>query len=205
MTSNIKRIVGEALASYLSDNVVGLTGKVSSAQEGPETNQTFPSVALLMSTFSFNPSDYDEVYWDEDTDDGKLVLDVGEFDGLMTLELYTKSKPERELYEQRILDLFLSQPGSPGTLFITLPVLTINGYASLYQPEIKVRLTGEEWQEEMSFEARRYTFLDLEIGFPALTTRDAVTIETLQSAITNDLDSDTPTDTVTIEEDGSVS
>lgn len=179
-TTNIKRIVGNAIASYLASNVTGLADRVSAVQEGPEKIAEFPSVALLPSTFVFNPSDYDEVYNNDDAGDLPLVIDVGEFEGLLELQLYAKSKPERELYEQRIMDLFLSQEGSPGTLFITLPTLTINGVVTLYEPEIKVRLDNEEWNEEMSFEAKRYSFLDLQVAFPALTSRDVPTIEDLQ-------------------------
>lgn len=211
-TSNIKRIVGEAVAAYLGANITGLSGKVSAVQEGPEKVADFPSVCLLPSAFTFTPAEYNEVYYADDpdlaspgVDDGIVVLDVGEFEGLLELQLYAKSKPERELYEQRILDFFLSQEGSPGVLFITIPTLTINSYVSLYAPTVKVRLDDMEWMEEFAFDSKRYSFLDITIGFPALTTRAANTIETLQVAINHDLDSDVPLDTVTVEEDGSVS
>jgi hypothetical protein len=182
-TTNIKRVVANAIATYIGENVTGLSGKVSAVQEGPEKTSEFPSVALLPSVFAFTPSEPDEVYENEDEDDGKVLLDVGEFDGAMELQLYTKSKPERELYEQRILDLFLSQEGSPGTLFVETPELTVGGYVSLHTVEIKVRLDSEEWNEEFSFDAKRYSFLDLEVAFPALVARDAVTIEDLQIAL----------------------
>lgn len=200
---NIKRTVGDAIAAYFAANVTGLTGRVSAVQAGPEKTQEFPSVALLPNTFDFQPFEPDEVYWDAVTDDGKVLINVGEFDGIYELQLYAKSVPEREIYEQRIMDLMLSTPGAPGTLYVTLPALLVGGYQSLYAPEIKVRLDSEEWREEFSFESRRYSFLDLEISFPALVARDAYTIESLQSAITNDLESDTPDDIVEVQEDGS--
>ncbi len=202
-TSNIKRIVGDAIAAYFAANVTGLSGKVTAVAQGPEKVQAFPSACLLPSQFRFEPSDPDDVYWDATTDDGKVVLDVGQFEGLLEFQLYCKNKPERELYEQRILDLFLASEGAPGTLFIPTPTLTINGYTSLHSVEVKLRLANEEWSEEFSFESRRYSFLDLEVAFPALTTRDAYTIENLQIAITHDLNSNTPIDEVLVLEDGS--
>lgn len=201
-TVNIKRIVCRAVASYLAANVTGLANKVSDRQPGPEKDTEFPSALVLPDSFTFQPEEPDEVYWDEDNDDGKVVITVGEFTGQAELRLYAKTVPERELYEQRIMDLFLSQEGSPGTLFITTPTLTINGYVSLHSVEIKVRLESEEWQEEFSFEDRRYSFIDISFAYPAITTRDAHTIESLQMAMA-DLTGD-PTETVEIQEDGSV-
>lgn len=201
-TINLKRVVSTAIANYLAANVTGLSGLVSDKKEGPDKQTAFPSAALETDSFRFVPEDPDEVYWDEDTDDGKLVLSVGEFEGSGEIRLYCKTVPERELYEQRILDLFLSQQGSPGTLYITTPQLTVNGYVALHTVEIKVRLESEEWQEEFAFENRRYSFMDISFAYPALTTRDAATIESIQLALaglTGDAD-----ETIAIDEDGTV-
>jgi hypothetical protein len=204
-TTNIKRIVGQAIATYIASNVTGLQGRVSAVQEGPEKVSDFPSVCLLPSGFSFMPSDPDEVFNNYDAGNAPLVLDIGEFTGLLEMQLYANSVPMRELYEQRILDLFLSQQGSPGTLFVQLPTLTINGQVTLYGPEVKVRLDNEEWKEEFSFESRRYSFMDLSVAWPALTTVDAPTITDLQVGFTEDLDSNVAMEIVTVQEDGSVS
>lgn len=200
-TSNIKRIVGDSVAAYLANNVVGLAGRVTAVQEGPEKISEFPSVALLPSLFTFNACDPDMVSGDDDTD-SPLVIDVGEFEGMVEMQLYAKSKPERELFEQRILDLFLSQEGSPGTLYVQCPTLTINGQVTLYGPEVKVRLDNAEWLEEFSFEARRYSFLDITYAFPALTARDVPSIDTLILALTDDLGA---REDVIVNDDGSIS
>jgi hypothetical protein len=204
-TSNIKRAVTNAIADYLATNIAGLQGRVSGVQEGPEKIAQFPSVALLGSSFVFYPSDPDYVSGDDDDPDHPLVTDIGEFDGLLELQLYADSKPMRELYEQRIINHFLAQKGSPGTIYVQLPTLVINELTTLYAPQVKVRLDNEEWNEELAFEAKRYSFLDLTFAFPALTAEDASVIDELHVAINHDLDSDVPMEDVIVNEDGSVS
>lgn len=203
-TSNIKRIVTNAIADHLATNVAGMQGRVFGVQEGPEKVVNFPSIALLGAAFTFEPSDPDYVSGDDDTD-SPLVTDVGEFTGILELQLYTDSKPMRELYEQRIVNHFLAQKGSPGTIYIQLPTLVINELTTLYAPQIKVRLDNEEWNEELAFEAKRYTFIDLTFAFPALTAENAPVIDELHVAINEDLESDVPMEDVIVNEDGSVS
>lgn len=204
-TSNIKRIVTNAIANYFATNITGLSGRVSGVQEGPEKVAQFPSVALLGQTFAFMPSDPDYVSGDDNDPATPLVTDVGEFDGILELQLYADSKPMRELYEQRIMNHFLAQRGSPGTIYVQLPALVINELTTLYAPVVKVRLDNEEWSEELSFEAKRYSFLDLTFAFPALTAETAPAIDELHVAINHDLDSDEALEDVIVNEDGSVS
>ncbi len=210
---SIKRVVADAIASYLSDNIAGLAGKVSAVSAGPETVAPCLALKVISGQFKFEPSQSDELYWadSEDTapDDGKVILDVGSFTGLFTLQLYAASVPERELYEQLILDLFLNTRWAPGTLFVTTPTLTVNSYASLYTAEIKVRLDSEEWVEEFAFESRRYSFLDIYIDYPALTTDSAATLTSLQLALSSTTATVTTiadiedSDRVEIQDDGS--
>lgn len=179
-TTNMKRIAANALANYISSNISGLTGKVSAVVAGPEANLACLAVKILPDTFVFEPTQWDEVYFDEVTDDKKVVVDVGQFVGRFTIELYTTSPAEREQYEQAILDLFLATEWAPGTLFIDSPNLTIGGYASLHKAEIKYRLENEAWIDEMAFESKRYCFLEIFVDYPALIVATAPTIETLQ-------------------------
>jgi hypothetical protein len=209
-TTNMKRIVADALANHLAANIVGLAGKVTAVPAGPEENLKCLAAKVIPSTFNFEPSNADDLYWDEDTDDGKVVQDVGSWTGNFVIELYTTSPAERELYEQKILDLFQATEWAPGTLFISTPALTINGYASLHQSEIKFRLDSEDWIDEMAFESRRYAFIDIFVDYPALTARDAHTIEDLQLAFSSDMDLVITTmedvddgDQVQVQEDGS--
>lgn len=186
-SASIKRVVGEAIASYIATRIPALSN-ISAVQSGPEEEFATPSVRLISETLTFEPETLQEVYWREDIDDGKLVQDCGQFSGLVTLQLWTNSKPAREQYEQAIIDLFLgSDEFSPGTIYIDSPTLTINSYVSLYSTQIRVRLDKEQWREELSFEAHRYSFLNLEVDFPALTTTNAATITDLELWLETDL------------------
>ncbi len=215
---SIKRVVADAIASYISTNIAGLTGLVSAVSAGPEVQAPCLAVKIISDKFRFEPSQSDELYWiDEDStdddpiaDDGKVVLDVGSFTGTYTIQLFAANVPERELYEQKILDLFLETLWAPGTIFVTTPALIVNGYASLHTAQIKARLESEEWSEEFSFESRRYSFLDIYIDYPALTTDDAATMTSLQLALastsaTVTTIADIPAaNRVEVQEDGSV-
>jgi hypothetical protein len=171
-TTNMKRIVADALANYIASNVTGLSGKVSAVAAGPETTLPCLAVKVIADGFTFEPSQEDEVY-EADPDDGKIITDVGSWVGNFTIELYTATPAERELYEQRIIDLFMSTTWAPGTVYVDLPALTVGGYVSLYQAQIKYRLEQEQWVDEMAFEGKRYTFLDVYVDYPALVTRTA--------------------------------
>lgn len=176
---SLKRVVADTIANYLSSNIAGLAGKVSAVAAGPETNEGCLQVKILPETISFEAAEAQEV-WEAAVDDGKVVVDVGQFTGMVSIQLYTSSVAERELYEQQILDLFLSSTWSPGTLYINTPNLIVNGYTTLYAADFKVFLQSEEWSEEYAFESKRYSFIEVYIDYPALTTADAATIDSLQ-------------------------
>lgn len=187
-TTNMKRIVANALANHLATNISGLAGKVTAVAAGPDEDLNCLAVKIIPDTFSFEPSNADDVYWDEDTDDGAVVQDVGSWIGNFTIELYTTTPAEREHYEQAIIDLFTSTEWAPGTLFVSTPALTVMGYASLHTAEIKFRLEEENWIDELAFESKRYTFLDIFVDYPALIKRTAATIEDLQLILSQDVD-----------------
>lgn len=197
-TTNMKRIVANALASHIASNVAGLAGKVSAVAAGPETDMPCLAVKIIPDNFNFEPSQEDEVY-EAEIDDGKVITDVGSWTGNFTIELYTNSPAEREQYEQAIIDLFLKTEWAPGTLYISTPTLTVGGYISLHTAEIKFRLESEQWIDEMAFESRRYTFLDIYVDYPALVTRTARDIDlqlfmspstTVEIAAAEDIDDD---------------
>jgi len=205
---SMKRVAADAIANYISSRISGLAGKVSAVAAGPETPAPCLALKILPEQFIFEPSQHDEIYY-KDPDDGKLVLDVGSFTGLFTFQLFTVNPAEREKFEQAIIDLFLADPWAPGTLFVTTPNLVINGYNSLYQAELKVRLDSEEWNEELTFEAKRMSFLEVYIDFPALTAIDAPNLVSLQICL-SDVDANIvsisnidPDYRVEVQEDGS--
>lgn len=208
-TTNIKRIVANALVDYFSTNIPALTGKVSAVIAGPEQVLACLALKVLPNDMTFEPAQEDEVY-ETVTDDNNFIADVGSFIGQYTLELYTNSPAERELVEQAILDLFMATLWAAGTLYITTPTLTVGSYVSLYSAEIKVRLTNEAWMDEMAFEAKRYVYLTVDVDMPALISRQAHNLD-LQSMISTDftavitsVSQIAPSDQIDIQLDGSV-
>jgi hypothetical protein len=208
-STNMKRIVGDSIAGFFSTAIPSLNGNIKTGQDGPETNFSPPAVRMYFETLTFSPENVQEEYW-TDPDDGKVIYDVGEWDGLLRIELWCSTKPERETFEQLIIDQFLSfDAWSPGTVSILTPNLTINGYISLYAAQIKIWLDQQEWQEEMAFEGHRYTFITVPVSFPALTSANAVTIQELDVIVSTDFeavitDSGTvsKTDKITVQLDG---
>lgn len=181
---NIKRVCADSLASYIVTKIPELAGKVSAETEDPTKMAPCLAVKVLPDEFSFEPSQADEVY-SADPDDGKVVADVGLFSGLFIIQLFAVGKDERGKYEQKLLDMFMSTEWAPGTVFVNTPNLTVNGYASLYSAELRIRLDSEDWSDEFAFEAKRYSFLEVSVDLPALTTYNAATLTSLQVAMSD--------------------
>lgn len=199
--AGIKRSALDTLKTLL-ESVTGLSGKVFVAAQGPEKIATYPSVVIIPQFINFSPDQAEDVWW-AIVDDGKSLQEVGSFEGLFEIQLYCNSAPQREEFEERIFQKFLSTPGAPGTLFSTTPNLTVNGLVTLYPAPIFYRLDSEEWREEFAYESRRFSFLDVLVSFPALTVRDAYTINSLRVAITENLEGETPREVYEVQEDGS--
>jgi len=205
---SIQRVCMDTLVNFIVTNIPALAGKVSSVTAGPQEFANCLAVKILMDQLTFDPSSSDEVY-EADPDDGKVVVDVGCFYGLITLQLFTNSPAEREEYEQKIIDLFLRTVWSPGTAFLATPNLIINGYNSLYSSELRARLDSTQWEDELAFENKRYSFIEITIDYPALTTYDAANLKSLQVCLSDtgkpvatlaDIDSG---NRVEVQEDGS--
>ncbi|HEY6020222.1 MAG TPA: hypothetical protein VIY48_10060, partial [Candidatus Paceibacterota bacterium] len=154
-TTNMKRIAGDILANFISTSIPGLAGKVSVAVAGPEVNLPCLALRIIPDKFTFEPA-YDLEVYTVEPDDGKMIVDVGQWVGSFTMELYTTSSAERELYEQAITDLFISSEWSPGTIFLPTPTLTVMGYTTIYQDEVRYALQDEDWMDELAFESKRY-------------------------------------------------
>lgn len=207
-TSNLKRIAAQTLATWLATEIPSLVGKIHTVAPEPTDRAQFPCVAILAQKMNFEPAQADETYWSEDPgegtdiDDGKLVMNVGDFTGVCEIRVYAKSVAERESLEEKILHAFMSVEMRPGVVALTTPAVTVNEYVTLYEAPVAFMLDTADWQEEYAFENRRFSFLDLDMIFPALVLRDAYRIEHLQTAINEDLESDTADETVEIDEDG---
>jgi len=196
-TINVQRIVSNSLATYFEGQIPGLVGKIGVGWAGPEVKAPCLALRIIPAKMRFHPSDWDEVHA-ASPDDGKVIANVGHFDGILQFQLYTTSQAERELYEQKILDVFLSQPWSPGTIILATPALTVGGYVSTHTTEFSATLDSDLWREELSFEAKRMSFLEIDLDFPALCVAAAPDLVTLQNALSS-LDQPEPTSTAQLD------
>lgn len=204
-TTNIKRITAQVLASYLSANIPDLAGKVHTVAPGPEEKATFPCATVLATgVMEFEAHNETDVWWDAVVDSGKVLEEVGEFLGTFEIRLYATSPAKREELEQDVIDLFMASPHRPGIIMQSTGNLTVMGAATLYSAPIAFSLDETEWREEFAWENRRFSFLDVRVEFPALVLQDAYTINSLRTAITQDLGSDVPDEVVEVQDDGSI-
>lgn len=206
-TSNLKRIAAQTFATWLEGKVPELVGKTHTVDPSPNDIAGFPCVAILPTMITFNPFQAAEV-WSQDpdelpfVDDGKTLMNIGEFTGGYELRVYAKSVPERERLEDKILHALMAEPGRHGVVSLLTPTVTVNSLVTLYQAPVAFMLDRTEWEEEFAFENRRFSFIELDVAYPALVTYDAYTIFTMVAALTNALDSDTPVEQITVDDDG---
>lgn len=198
----------KALKTAIEAGVTDLAGKVVIGAADPERSSKYPGLAIVPHTLRYDPQQSDEVYEEDDPVSGAptstLVENVGCFTGRVELRLNAVSMPKREDIEEAIIDLFLAREGGPGVLVVEIPDITIGGTATLYHAPVAYTLDNAEWREEMVFEHHRFTYLDVDLTFPALKASEVATIDQFYLAINHDLDSDTPLETVQIDEAGEV-
>lgn len=180
----MKRACVESLATALRA-VLPVNVDVRACAADWEEPTQFPAVSVLPGKFTFDPWQEREV---DDTQADKLFLEVGEFEGNVEIRVSARSRAQRELVEDAVLNYFLSRPLTPGVQTTTLPPVPVGGVATTYQATCAFALDDEEWREEMAFSDKRYTFLDVEAWFPALVVRSGVyTIQQLVLAFDADV------------------
>lgn len=204
-TTNLKRIASQTFAAWLEGKVPELAGHIHTVAEGPTEDAAFPCASLISNILTFEPFPTGEVVWFQappEPDDGKAVMNVGEFTGSYELRIYAKSVSEREALEDKVLHALMAEPMRPGVVALQTPTLTVNSLVTLYSAPVAFMLDKAQWNEEFAFENRRFSFIDLDVEFPALVLRDAYTITQLVIAINENLESDEPDEQFQINDDG---
>jgi len=194
----MRRACLESLADALSKVVPsGTTVEVGNADW--EEPACLPLVRVIPQRFDFEPWQEEER---DDTQPTRLFLDVGTFSGTVELRAAAKSKREREELEDLILNWFLSRELSPGVQVTVIPSgLKVGGAVTTYQAPCSFEMSGSEWQEEMAFQNRRYSFIDVDAHFPALVMREPVyTIDQLILALDSDDNGTVDFETIVTEE-----
>jgi hypothetical protein len=193
-----------ALAAVL-DDISGLAGKVHAGSGEPDHRATFPCVTLTPRNFSFEPWQENEVAVDTTVAGNDQLMEVGNLIGKVEVSISTRAPAERETYEDMVLNAFMQRVGAPGTLVVTCSNVTVAGVATGYDAPITFCLDSADWQDEMVFDKKRGSFMDLEVVIPVLVLRTAVyDIDTLTIALTHDLTSDDPVvvGEIAVDEDG---
>lgn len=201
-TTNLKRIASKTFATWLEGKVPELAGRVHTVAEGPTEDAGWPCAALVPNVLTFEAFHASPEVWSAAVDDGKALVNVGEFTGSYELRIYAKSVGERETLEDKVLHAIMAEPMRRGAVSLLTPAVTVGGLVTLYQAPVGFVLDTIQWNEELAWENRRFSFIDLDVEFPALVVQDAYTITQLIVAINENLESDVPDEEFQVNEDG---
>lgn len=189
--SAIKRACVDALAAAFQAQLGSVP--VKAVQASYEKEQVHPSVQLMPKRFTFTASQDEEL--DTSVSDRNLVT-VGAFEGQVEIRVAAVSKKEREDIQDLVWNALNQDEYRIGVLVAQTAAVKVAGTQFLYQAlAVAVLPDGdgsEEWREEMVFEASRYSYITLDVAYPALVNRQAYDMNTMTLAFTEDLDSDTP-------------
>lgn len=204
--TNIKRLSADRLATYVSAQIASLTGKCFAAHADPQESASWPSLQILPRASTFLPWQEEVV---EDTSTA-ATIHLGTWESVFELRLSARNEREREDVEQALLDLFQQRELSPGIIVLQLDNIQVGSRTTAFSPAITYALDREDWQEELVFSQKRFSFLDIDVVMPVLVNRTPVyDIDQLILAVTEDLTTedaeDIPVEEVSIDEDGFLS
>lgn len=189
--SAIKRAACDAIAAAFQAQLGSVP--VKAIQAAYEKDMVHPSVQLMPRVFKFAAFQDEEV--DTSISDRNLVC-VGAFEGTVELRVAALSKKEREDIQDQVWNALNQDEYRIGVLLATTPAVKVGGTQFVYQATVACVLPDgdgtEEWREEAVFESSRYSYIVLEVSYPALVNRQAYNMNQLSVAFTEDLTSDTP-------------
>ena len=200
-----------ALGTAIVAAVPALGGRVVLVHAEAEDDARFPSVALVPSgPFPFTSEVEDEYGTDATIITGATsaqLLRVGMHTGTVQLQVFGQAAVEREEYGERLLAMFYSAQGS---LTLDATGLRVNGQdlVPAFAVPVTFDLTSDEWKDEMVFAKERFSFVELELTYPAmlLLQSGVYTITQLVHQYTADLAATTPAidEAFTVASDGTL-
>lgn len=201
---NLKFAAAQAIADVIVDAIAALGANTQVGEDEADTTAEYPALRVIPERMEFEPHQAEALERDEDADDiaDYEMEEVGSFNGTLELRLYCNSRPQREAFEQQILQLFLSTEGAPGSLPTTIPDVVLSDLTTLYAAPIVAYLDGEDWREELVFGKKRMSFLSLSFSYPALVIRGAYDLDSVRVEIATSLEADAPEEAVEVQEDG---
>lgn len=198
--SAIKRAMCDALVAHLAARPELAGIHVSAPQADYEDAIAYPHIVVVPQKLDFNVWQEDEV---DESVAGQLLIHLGDFEGSVEIRCGALTPFEREGLEEKVWAVFMERELAPGVLVLTAPPISVSGIQYALEPVIAFALADDSWNEEMVFDAPRYSYLTLDAAFPALASRGAYTIDRLILAFTTDLDSNTPDESRQVAGDGS--
>lgn len=189
--SAIKRAACDAIAAAFQAQLGSVP--IKAIQAAYEKEMVHPSVQLLPKRFTFTAFQDEEV--DTTISDRSLVV-VGCFEGQVEIRVAALSKKEREDIQDLVWNALNQDEYRIGVLLAQTPAVKVAGTQFVYAATVSCVLPdsdgAEEWREEAVFEASRYSYITLDVSYPAMVNRQVYTIEQLSVAFTEDLTSDNP-------------
>lgn len=198
--SNIKRATCDALAAYLTARPEFAGINVLAVQADYDDDAECEQVVIMPQRIDFRPWQDDEV---DTSVAGKLLVHLGDFEGNVEIRAVALNPATREDLEEKIQAVFFERELAAGVLVLQLAPIVVGGQQYALEPTVGYVLEDEIWNEEKVFDAPRYSYLTVNIAFPALASRGVYTIEQMISALTTDLNSDIPDEQRQVNDDGS--
>lgn len=166
----------EVLAECIAEEVPELAGHICAGPAEPNHKLEFPSLAIIPVRYFYQPEQAKEWRCPTHSD---LVIEVGKHEARVVLRLGAATHRERVIIEQKVLDVFLSQPLRPGVI--------VNQVADCFDAVVAWELEDEEWEDERAFDQKWYSDINVLGQIPALVCRPgSYTIEQLQLGVTDD-------------------
>lgn len=139
----------------------------------------FPSLAINPGKYLYHP---DQALEQHDPGPGKVVMNVGRFQGSVELRIFSENRNQRAELEQRVVNFFLGRVGAPG-----VRVTVVSACPELGDWVASWELEDFEWRDEQAFDNNWQSAITVTSTLPALVTRcDAYTIDQLQLGVTSD-------------------
>lgn len=174
------------LSECITNQIPELRGAVCAGPAESNHRLEFPSLSITPIRFKYFPDQAAEIGDLNGTDPqgghlpNTVLLNVGRHEGTIQLRLGAKTNRQRATLEQKILDVFLMRPGSPGILVTSVP--------QCHNATVAWELDADEWESEMAFNKKWYSIMVVACQLPALITRGSVhTIEEIRLTLTDDL------------------
>lgn len=183
------------LSEYIQQEIPALLGNVCEVQGEPGHQLGNSSLAITPIQFEYLPSQASNLVA---TLPDRVVLDVGEYQGLLQLRITTGTLGLRYSLEEKILRLFIGTPLAPGILVGT--ITTCDEFGPF---QVSFELNETEWNDARAADRQYSAIITVNSHSPALTIRtDAYAMQTVEVG-TEVGNTNSPTETIVIDEDGS--